>query len=346
MGFRPKPNGWGLKPPEWHFEKLLDFARKKRMIGEPGSNITLMSYFCKDQSLKERAWRLGCYCAAYCLPTANIFWQQATVDTAEQFDWKPWLTQHWPGIVTRQERRCVRTPEKMTRCLTGVARWVNVEFPVIHNVIVEATELDPRKRYEEVWGSVTAIPFFGRYISTRYMEGLKRYCEINTEMPDMRNSSSGGGWSPKTAMTYLYPQYSDQLLDESGAGDGLADQLVEDIIARFAEEGFTINYYQLAAILCDYRGSYEHRHEYPGWDLDIEPTLYTKVVDHWGEQVLQPFYEGRSKAFPVLALGELNGWHGVRKQLATTLRDHGYNWSDIVYDYKATTDLRHPVRRS
>ena len=47
--------------------------------------------------------------------------------------------------------------------------------------------------------------------------------------------------------------------------------------------------------------------------------------------------------FPARALGEVAGWRRVRKELGIVARAYSYTWTDLTFNFPATTDLAHPV---
>lgn len=341
------PDGLSERTPEWHMDKIIEFTQFKALVGEPSPHLAIMGYFCKDCTPREAAWRLACYAATYCLPTAQVIWQELPLDKvagAHIDATYRWLHTHWEGIVTRQERRCVRTPLNMAKCLVGAARWADKELQPLLDEGKSAKE--PKEFYDRAWKSVMQIPFFGRYIAIRYIEGLRRYCGLPAALYDVR---SVGGWSPKKCLVYLYPEHADLLLTESAEGNKLTDFLVRDLATQFSDRGAPVDFYVLAAMLCEYKGAFENRHQYPGWTIDQEPLLYSKVEKYWSDIVglapLQALWAARASLFPSVALGEISGWDGTRWPLTKTLRDHGYNWVDTMYDYTATEDVATPVRR-
>jgi hypothetical protein len=76
------------------------------------------------------------------------------------------------------------------------------------------------------------------------------------------------------------------------------------------------------------------------------------VVGAWdGEMagVLLEILRSRSNLFPDWALGEKQGWDGRREELGPLPVEHGYMWTDSLYDYHKTLaagDWAKPVARS
>lgn len=336
------PDGFTERSPEWHFQKFTEFTKYKMDIGEPSPHLAIVGYMSKDSSIERRLWLLGCYAATYCLPTAQVIWDiwdcQRIRESSQKFE--SWLKTNWKGIVTRTERRCVRTYRKMFVCLMSYLKWMDKEYPKL----LSAKVGDPKEYYERVWNSVSNIKYFGRYINIRLVEGLRRYCDIPASLYDIR---SIGGWSPKKCLCYLYPQYAKSLLIDDKWGNQLTNQAAYDLLKKVKVEIPKVDEYILAAMLCEYKGAFEKRHQYPGWTIDQEPLLYDKVFDYWGNQIdTKMLWEARKNLFPHEVLGEFHNWNGTRWKLACTLRDFGYNWTDKKFSYTETEkigDFANPV---
>lgn len=330
------PGGLLEQSPSWHFDKIVEFTEFKKLVGEPSPHLAIVGQMSSGWPVERRAWALGCYGAVYCLPTAQVLWTHwpNAVDVVKlgEAGVRAWLEMHWAGIVTRTERRCIRTPKKLARCLYGYANWVVNDFPGLAPAYTE----DPKEYYDYVWDSTTSVIFIGRYIAIRIIEGLRRYCNVPAQLYDMR---SIGGWSPKKALMYLYPEHTPVLLIANKEGDELADVLFADLLQKMQVQIPWLDYYVLAAMLCEYKGAFENHKQYPGWTIDQEPLMYDKVKVYWGDEFDESLlWDARKALFPSKALGEAGGWHGTRWPLTKTLRDFGYNWSDTKYDYVKTLE--------
>lgn len=328
------PDGLNEHTPGWHFKKLVEFTDLKHQVGEPSPHLAIVGWLSRKESVEERVWRLGCYGATYCLPSAQVIWSEWPLNSTlkNSNGLSTWLSKNWKGIVTRTERRCVRTQPKMFRCLKGWADWIERDYGKLPSLKTAS----PNAYYDAVWESVTSVPFMGRYISIRLIEGLKRYANVPAALYDVR---SIGGWSPKKAMVYLYPEHANQLLTDSKEGNDLADELTFDLLDQIKERLPYVDAYILAAMLCEYREAYERRHQYPAWTIDQEPLLYDKVTAYFGTDACTSLWDARKALFPKYALGELGKrWWGTRWDCASTLRNFGYNWSDLRYDYTATQE--------
>lgn len=330
------PDGFGIETSGWHLEKIVEFTALKQQIGEPSPHLTVVGHLVKNLALLEKVWMIGCYAATYCLPSAQVlfaFWSHEEIRDRPDLLLE-WLRDNWKGIITRTERRIVRTPEKMARCLISYVDWMGREFPRIYDM--RNDDIDPRDYYDIVWDSANKVWSFGRYIVIRMIEGLRRYCSIPATLYDLR---SIGGWSPKKCLCYLYPEYANRILIDDRDGNTLTNILFEDLLAVTRKQLPTLDHYVLAAMLCEYRGAYENRHQYVGWTIDQEPLLYDKVIAYFGKD-LDPaeLWEARAASFPKEVLGEISGWNGTRWELTKVLRDYGYNWSDLKYDYIKTKE--------
>src|SRR3990167_8584554 len=118
-----------MRPSKWwrtslmsdanHWQYFADFCRNERAVGGPDPHMVIAGHLSKDCPLGERIWRGGCYVGTYNVPAAEALWQAWPWPTAfgKQEELSTWLKEHWEGIPTRRERRCVRTPAKMARYL-------------------------------------------------------------------------------------------------------------------------------------------------------------------------------------------------------------------------------------
>jgi hypothetical protein len=336
------PDGFKERTAAWHLQKFTEFTALKQQIGEPSPHLAIVGYMCRNSTMDNRLWLLGCYAATYCLPTAQVIWSLQPIAKVERSpsQFTAWIKDNWKGIITRTERRCVRTPAKMTDCLLSYAEWMRSDYPTL----VQNGET-PQQFYDRVWESVSKIRYFGRYINIRLVEGLRRYCDVPASLYDIR---SIGGWSPKRCLAYLYPMYAAKLMVDDKPGNDLTNALAYRLLDFVKKRVPSVDCYVLAAMLCEYKGAFEKRHQYPGWTIDQEPLLYDKVFSYWGDAVdRNALWEARSAIFPKAVLGEHGGWNGTRWDLARVLRDHGYNWSDLNYAYCATQasgDFANPVR--
>ncbi len=329
--------------PEFHWEFFPDFIRKKLDVGEPSPHMKIVGHLSQDCSWEEKIWRAGCYAAPYSVISAEVLWTYWPLERmlAHTDEFLPWLQEHWGGIHWRMERRCVNTPAKFAENLTQYAEWAVSRLPQT----LETRSQDKRIFYDQLWESVTSVKFMGRYISIRLIELMRRFCNIDAPLYDIR---SIGGWSPKQALTLLRPDRTDEILSDNmkvsnAASDEVAEEIFQEVRKRNLLE---LDYYIFAAMLCEYREAYEDRHQYPGRTHDQEISYHSKFSGYWkAKGFTSRLFEARAAIFPHECLGELNGWDGIRHELSRVLRDEGYNWSDLIYDYAAFKEFPEPVLR-
>src|SRR5579864_1113565 len=128
MTTRDKPLVTG-RTAEWHFDHFVEFTSKKLAVGEPSPHLAIMGHLTQAMTQEDRLYALGCYAATYCLPSAQVMWTLLPLAHVRAGAAAGWISEHWPGIVTRTERRCVRSPAKMTECINSLVSWIYTEFP-------------------------------------------------------------------------------------------------------------------------------------------------------------------------------------------------------------------------
>lgn len=323
--------------PEWHTRKMSEFAAAKRSVGEPSPHMAIMVHLTKGLPLSERLWRGGAYLNAYSVGTAEKMWERWTYEEAKRDPegLAKWIRANWRGFHTRTERRCVRTPEKFIRAQIGLLDWVEL---CERNLIPRSQGVPAEQLYELWWQAADTVPYFGRYINIRLIEYVNRITDLPLDLQDIR---AIGGWSPIRALSMFRPEEWSVL--RTGSAEGV-NRIAEDVLRDCREIG-EMSYYTFAAMLCEYREAYEDRHQYPARTHDQELEYsYSPKFRHW-DTPPQAMWEARKALFPVEALGEHAGWTGLRHGLSRILRDHGYVWSDVEYDFTATKDFANPVRR-
>ncbi len=306
-----------------HWRLFPEFIRYKLAVGEPSPHMKIVGYLSRDEDRLEQVWRAGCYAAPYSILTAEVLWTNWPMERMVKEPEKllPWLREHWPGIHTRTERRCVRTPEKMAVCLIQYAEWARLEFPGIVKQQYGSNE----EKYEAYWTSATSVKYMGRYIVIRLIELLRRY--TIPEAPTLFDIRSIGAWSPKRTLAYLYPYYSQSILsNDSATSNRYTDILAQETLVKLQEEIPELDHYVFAAMLCEYREAFEDRHQYPGRTHDQEIEYHRKVSGYWKDYGFKSsMFEARAALFPHECLGEKNGWDGMRHELSRVVRDHNYN---------------------
>lgn len=334
---------------EWHWWAFADFCKKKAEVHEPSPHMQMIGTITEGKPIEEVIWFSCLYAAYYNIPSALVTWKEWPWERAKSYNMELWLKENWKGTFTRTERRAVRTVKNMNACMTSLAWWADHRVPKYLEI-----SSDTHEDYDSIWQETEKnLAFMGRYIIIRLLEGLHRFADLKPKLYDIR---SIGGWSPKRAMGLLYPEQIELLLSpDTKENIKKVDALAFSAMDRFAEEyDIPMSPYVFAAMLCEYRVAYENRKQYPGWTIDQEPAYWYKIMDYWVEhrgaswvgEVESQFFGAREKLFSPYCLGEVNGWvDGTRIEPRRVLRDYGYNWSDLEYDFKATTDFSNPVRR-
>lgn len=317
---------------EEHWKYFAEFCRWEIATGGPDPQIPLVGQMSKNCTWEECVWRGGCYIAVYNVPFAEVLWREWSWERicAEPKALLPWLRDHWSGIVTRFERRCVRRPEWMAEFMLGYLQWT-LQLPQKHHLL---RLLSPEQRYLELWDSCLTVPRLGRYVALKLLEYLGKHCNIDLHAPDIRPK---GGWSPRETLAELYPEHGELI----NGGDKPENHQVINDCCRVAlsklhdEYALDIDYFQLQVLLCEYRESHESRKQYPGRSHDSELGYGLKAARLWSDAPTD-LWRARAAIFPSVCLGEKNGWDGARKDLGRTLSDHGFTWSDLQYDYHRT----------
>lgn len=320
--------------PEQHLRHLGEFIRGVELSGgtTPHVGMTVAQMDTISDPL-EKLWFAGCYALTYNWPTAERIWLEWRPHEVNIPDFYFWAEHNWAGLPLRKERKTVFRKEFFADCATSYtafAQWLVTQDSWPGNYGDAFTMFTSHCRY------------MGRYIAIRWLEVMRRAFGTGWSMPDVR---ADGGEHPRKTLALLYPEHSEALLGGNSAAelrvtDADAERCMEDLSVVY---GVETNYYELQSLLCEYKQSVLGRKQYPGKSIDTEMDYARRVAAHWGEQG-SSFLQVRS-IFPDWSRGELAGWAGVRKELGSVLVDHGYTWSDAVYDYSATTDLANPVRR-
>ena len=328
-----------------HWKQLAEFSRYELLAGGPDPHMKLVGHMGKDCSWEERVWRAGCYIGVYNVPSAEAIWQNWSWSRMkeEPARLESWLREHWEGIALRRERKkpLTNSPVKLAQFLRDYASWCTAGLEAV--TFTRGPDL-----YEVIWeDSREQVKYLGRYSCFKLLECLTRYCEIPMNLPDIRPV---GGDFPRRTLDVLYPEYNGGL----GKGNSpetlrIVAQAVDRAIERLArEEDLELDYYTFEVMLCDYRQSWEGKRQYPGRSQDSELDYHTSIVSHWAREAHDPgteMFAARREIFPPWALGEIQGWSGVRKELGHVLREQGYTWSDSLFAYTQTADLSKPVSK-
>jgi hypothetical protein len=308
--------------------------------------MTVVQHMSKDVSQEEQIWRAGCYLVPYSVLTGEVLWTiwpwERIVREGHNY-LLPWLKEHWLGIHTRTERRCVRTPDKFAASLLSYRDWAQHTLPQILDFEQQHQFISSRAAYDRLWESANTVYALGRYIIIRLLELFRRSGLTKANLYDIR---SIGGWSPIRMLCLFYPEATDRLLK----GDAVyADTIAQRLLKELQQTVPLLNSYQYAAILCEIRVALENGRQYAGWTIDQELSYFQRYGSYWSLNGLELEFLGtRKDLFPLEVLGEINGWKGLREGPMSALKNYGVVWTDLKYDYNATLatgDFSHPVER-
>jgi len=322
-----------------HWRQFTEFCEYELATGGPDPHARYVGILAFPHSWKEIVWRGGLYSAVYTAPTAEALWRAwpyERVGRESQGVLLDWLREHWAGLPLRRERRAVRTPEKLARCLWSYHQWMEYQLgPVMAHMA-----LDPYVAYEEMWRAADrGLYGFGRYALTKLLDYYERYCDVGISMPDIRPVD---GWSPRETLQLLSDAVPDAHSNHP-AHIQATNQYAVKAKQRLEREVLDtrIDWFRFEVLLCEYRQSCERERQYPGRSIDSELKYLRAVEGYWLGRVDrertwdQPsfIWDVRKHIHPRECLGEQNGWDGTRDELGAFLNGSGQTWSDLLWDY-------------
>lgn len=335
----------------WKYQDLLwdSFAKHIEYdlaAGGPDPHMRTVGRLIRDVSMEEKIWRIGCYVAVYNVPSAEVIWQHwpwERVVNDLRNDFGAWITENWKGLNFRRERRAVRTPKKLSRYFVSY-----IEFARGLQITAQELPSNPHDAYRALWKEVDrGVYGAGRYACSKLMECYQRYCGFKIDMPDILPRGSGS-WSPRLTLADLFPEQAEAInprVDNASSYEASL-RAAEKAMVRLKEEyDLPIDTFRFEVFLCDFRQSYAGGKQFPGRSNDSEIMHHDKIKSYWGDAYQTEMYTARAAIMPPECRGEVSGWNNVREELGSALRDHGYVWSDILYDYHAIKDIAHPVYR-
>lgn len=321
-----------------HWQAFTEFVTYELAAGGPDPHMRCVEWMSRGLPRQEQIWRAGVYVSVYNVPSAEVIWRAwpwaRVVEEHEKL--APWIAEHWGGLSLRRERRAVRTPIKLARCLLSYARWA-VDAPDW----IDHLDRSP-DGFQQAWSLSMEIDGFGRYAQLKLIETLRRMGVLPVVWSDIR---AYGGWSPRMTLALL----DARLRGEDPHKDGMretwrAEQVAGSVLERFrGETGLPLDWFRFEVFLCDYRQSIEGRRQYPGRSNDSEIEYHAKIYGAWPNHETL-LWSARQALLPAWARGEIHGWAGPRKELGVVLADYGYTWSDLLYRYPPH-DLARPERR-
>lgn len=321
-----------------HFEKFCEFCKYETLYGGPDPHLRAVVYMAKAIPVIEQLWRVHLYVGFYNVPSAEAVWREWP---AERFLSLPksksqmltsWIEKNWDGFRTRRERKTVNSPIKMGEYIDGF--YTALEIQKIRN-----------ENPEDIWEFALSLPRVGRYAASKLLECWHRLDLIGNTVNDIR---SRGAWSPRTALAMICNNGHNPY-DDSIDGVAEADEMVADLFPKTnlylrGSLSREINIFEFEVMLCEYKASYRTHRQYPGRSADSELSYENAIKGHWGVTNTEHMAT-RKILHPLWALGEIQGWTSVRKDLGYVLANYGYTWSDFLYDYFKTTDFKNPQPR-
>ena len=287
---------------------------------------------------KETVWRAGVYVGVYTSATAEAVykaWPYERVRSEGRL-LKGWLTEHWAGIPLRRERRAVRTPEKLARCLLSYRDWMQVRL----SPWLDALPADRFKAYDMLWQAADKNLYgFGRYALTKLFDFYEKYCDIAVTCPDIRPIE---GWSPRETLVMFYPDAATRIAPRTDTPSAINATNAAAARAKeaLANVGYDLDWFRFEVLLCEVRQSIVRERQYPGRSADSELSYLRKVESYW--HTPSDIWDIRKAVHPAETLGELSGWDGVRDDLGGWLNRIGTTWSDLLWQWHADGE---PTRR-
>lgn len=320
-----------------HWQHFTEFCEYELATGGPDPHARYIGMLAFPHSWKEIVWRGGVYAAVYNAPAAEAIyraWPYERMATEPRL-LSEWIIQHWAGIPLRRERRAVRTPEKLTRCLNSYAAWMDYQLrPFLENL-----HPDPYVAYDQMWKAADrALYGFGRYALTKLLDYYERYCDISISMPDIRPVD---GWSPRETLQLFYPGTYINAHSQNERALRVTNHYAAHAKDRLAvENGLDMDWFRFEVLLCEYRQSCEEERQYPGRSIDSELKYLHAVDAYWaGGNWQSGIWQMRRVLHPSECLGEVHGWDGPRDDLGGFLNATGHTWSDLLWEYTSVRML-------
>lgn len=302
-------------------EVFIDFGRLK--LAADGSDAYIMGAVEMALLSQDPFWQAGVFTTFYAPPAQEFFcslWSRQDVlyRPARVLDW---VTKNWKGLPLSGARRTgAFTPVKVMAALMGWAEYLETGGPD------ELWRLSFDDAFREF---LRNVPYHGRYTGLKLYETVRR---LGAPLPLVNNIVPHGGKTPRKGLDMIfghaYNDNSDIVCREANA---LADDLRKEL---------DTTWFNVEMLLCNFgkaiKGSY-----YPGHAVDRE-LAHAAKAEAWFHETAVNLRSVRPSLYPRVCLGELNGWSSTRKELERCYPDYGYLWSDLLYDYKETTDLSQP----
>jgi hypothetical protein len=306
-----------------HWRGFREFCALDKMSGGPDSHMKTIVHLAREMNPWDKVWLAGLYVAVYNVPMALVL-HDAAPRRDELVALERLVHENWSGVVLRRERRRpVGSPVKLMDCVRSVSSWVD---SYTHRLIA----MD----YEQMWEAADEIRYFGRYAKLKFLETLRQMGLTKEIVPDIR---AYDGWSPREGLCLLYPDDESCYLLRQGSTPREIVEVEALANKTFAKFSATLNRYELQVFLCDYKQCVNGR-QYPGRSLDSELDHHANVIKTFGKtygsNVGRDLFTAREELFPSWALGEKQGWTGVREELTEFFSRTGDMWSDSIWEFR------------
>jgi hypothetical protein len=306
-----------------------EFCIYEKMTGGPDPHMADVLYTCENLPFEEKIWRTLLYAGVYNVPTAEAIWRKFPVYPGSNLLFA-FFYSNWDGLRFRRERKTVGLDSTHGTRLT--------DYCGNYRTVLESLKDNPIP-FEEGWRLAMGLRHVGRYCATKLTECWFRMGFLSEGCPDIRPR---GGWSPRAALSLLYPTTNHDPYNNEQLFVSHAEMLTREAHAIVPE----LTMYELEVLLCEYKTSYSTKRQYPGRSLDSEMSYEQSAYGYWGVDNTEHL-RTRKLLHPGWALAEVGDWDPDRrlKNLGRVLSKYGYTWSDYLFDYNRTTDFSNPVKR-
>lgn len=320
-----------------HWKGFADFVALETAAGGPSPNLRLIEEAAQVVSGAEpiqRAWLAGCYAAIYNTPASVTIWLEMPLERVRAISLpalEVWLAEHRPGLPVHSNRlRTHGGHKRMARGLKAISAYVTSE------------RWARAGDYDELWGQMADTPSVGRYFGIKFAGALAAVECTQHLQYDIRARGAKNG---RRTLAALYPQDA-KLLDLKSGGNGaaavdLAEERAAEVKAWLeGEYGLDVGWFQLEALLCEYNQLCRGK-RYPGSTSDGDGNALDKVTAHWGSGhgAVNVTQAARERVLPAFLVDTRK-----RKPLLPIFKDHGYVWSDALYEDSG--DPSRPALRS
>lgn len=335
IGIVGKAWGRGFGSAELHRRMFTLFSKYEIACGGPDPHMKMAERLALSSD--DPLWVAGVYTAPYVVSTALAItdrWGRVEVLRREP-EFTAWVEDNWGYLPIRKERRVNGMgPAKLAKVVVSYARWL------------EGKGLGRLKGmpFQEAFSSMDP-PHYGRYFKMKLYEVLRRVLvatRAGVTLPAFEDILPRDGYHPRKGLRLLYPEHD----YKSNRPEDLeeANTLSGELLRHFSKGNVKADWFTVEVLLCNYRQAVAGG-QYPGRAHDSE-LGHSLVVGKGFPDIARRVKQCRATLFNPLCLGEVgNRWSGRRKELGKVMMEHGYVWSDLVYDYGETVDPSKPVRR-